>query len=89
MTDHSWHAAQLPAPARRGNGTKVKSRVNWTVEWAEPHAASMRNISIPMEEAERRLCEIARAAVHHAVVSGKSSITITVTRAKPLGKEVR
>lgn len=94
MKDYSWRSFPLltvdhPIAETYAKNTKRKSRVDWAVDWSAPHEASLANTSIPMEEAERRLCEIARAAVHHAVVSGKASVRITVTRARPLGKDVR
>ena len=61
-----------------------RSRVNWAITWAAPEIqpSEAKVWDVGIEEAERRLGEIARAAVHHAVVSGEATVTLHVRKAR-------
>lgn len=84
--NYSRNSGSLSMMSPQGSangGRKQKSRVDWVVEWIEPAQTGATGTSL-MQDAERRLSEIARQAVHHAVVSGSATITIKVVRGKPV-----
>ena len=59
-----------------------RSRVGWEVSWAKPSKDPDIHTDMPLEEAERHLSQVVRTAIHHAVVSGESTVTIKVYRSK-------
>ncbi len=71
----------LDAPPKPVAGAKA-SRVHWEIRWTVPEVLppEAKVWDVSMAEAERRLGDLVRTAVHHAVVSGRSEITIRVNR---------